>query len=543
MIASRGRAAGLAAWLLLFPVLSGAGESQTQRHNWTRPGVLRIGVVGEPHSLNPLFESTGEEDEINALTNSLLLGTDERGQPCPELAARVPSVQNGDISRDGKTVVFRLRHGVKWHDGTPFTSADVKFSWQAVMNPANNVLSRTGYDIVTAVDTPDPYTAVVRLNRPFGPLLAEFFSGGQTARIIPAHLLAGYPNLNKVPYDEKPIGTGPYKVLEWRRGQSIELEANDDYFLGRPAIRHISVRIIPSFTTIGVQLKTHELDFVNMNSATYGFVRNDPDVKVILANSYYFASLQYNVSRPLVKDVRVRAAIAHAIDRPGLVRHLTFGIAPIATGGDIAPASWAHTTDVTQYPYDPKQAMALLDRAGWKPGPDGIRVKNGVKLSLQMVDLVGDTTGRNGDVEIQEMLHNVGIDVQIHEYSAPVLYGSKAEGGIYANGKFDVAFQAWAAGADPDNSTLFLCKNIPPGGQNFSFYCDRRLDALEEQAMSSYDQSARKVIYAQIEKKIVDDLPFYFLYYPKQRIGMNPDLAGFKSNGVTPTYNAYEWSI
>jgi peptide/nickel transport system substrate-binding protein len=527
---------------LIFAFVTAPGASQTQRHEWTKPGILRYAIVGDPKTLNPVLSDSTVEDELDALFSDLLVGTDEHGRPYAQLAARVPTVENGDISKDGKSITFRLRRNVKWQDGVAFTSKDVRFSWQAIMNPANNVTSRTGYDLVETVETPDPYTAIFKLKHPYGPALATFFCSGQTDRIIPEHLLAKYPNLNQVDFNQRPIGTGPFKLVAWNRGSSIEFEANDDYFLGKPKLRHITVRIVPSTTTIGIELKTHEIDLALLDSATYRDVRNDPGVRVLLADQYTFAAIAYQMERPFLRDIRVRRAIAYAIDRKALIDRTTFGTGEPATG-DIAPLSWAHTTDVVSYDYNPAKAAAQLDDAGWKPGPDGIRVRNGERLVLEFAETAGGTTLHGQDVLIQSYLKAVGIDAVIKNYAPALMVEPAEQGGIEPGGKYDITLAIWSAGADPDNSSLFLCSARPPDGQNWTRYCDKSFDAEQEQALRSYSIPVRKPIYARIERKLTEDLPMYFLYYPKRRIGMNPDLQGFKNNGVTVTANAYQWSL
>jgi peptide/nickel transport system substrate-binding protein len=531
--------AAIVAAMLTGPAPAG---SQDQHHEWTNPNVVRFAVIGDPNSLNPLLAQSTNDTDIDTMFASGLIGVDETGKIFPQLAVRVPTTANGDISADGKTITYRLRHNVKWHDGAPFTSKDVRFSWQAVMNPANNVASRSGFDVIDRVDLPDAYTAVLRLKHPYGPMLLTFFCGNSLPTgLVPEHVLGKFANINQVEFNQKPIGTGPYKVLSWNHGRSVELEANPDYYLGKPKIPHISVRIVPSTTTIGIQLRTHELDIAELDSATYRYIRNDPAVRIVLAPQYVFVGLFFNIARPAFSDLRVRQAVAFALDRKGIVERTTFGTGELATG-DIPSLSWAHATDVATYPYDPARAAKLLDEAGWKVGADGIRTKDGQRLSLDLGEIAGGTTGHGQDVDIQANMKAVGIDVQIKSYAPALFYAPMQEGGIVASGKFDMVVQAWVQAPDPDNSSLWMCKYVPPAGQNYGRYCNKNLDADEERAIGSYDEAVRKPIYAKIERQLTQDLAAYFLYYPKRRIGMNPDLKGVKFNGVTSTWNTNEWS-
>ncbi len=503
---------------------------------------LRMISGTEPLTLNPILLTTAQDDEVFALFSDLLVVSDDRGGISPQLAARVPTLQNGDISKDGLSIAYHLRHGVKWHDGVPFTSKDVRFSWEAVMNPRNNVASRTGYDLVQRVELPDDYTAIFRLKRRYAPAVLSLFGGGSNCRLIPEHLLGKESSLNQVDFNQHPVGTGPFKVVSWKRGQSLELAANDDYFLGKPKLSRIVVQFVPSSTTAGIMLRTHETDLARLDSATYREVRDDPGIRVVLTPQFAFIALQLNVSRPALHDVRVRRALAYAIDRASIVEKDTFGTGQVADG-DLGPISWAHSDEVTHYPFDPAKAKALLDEAGWKTGPDGIRQKDRKRLELEMVEATGGTTGHNEDVQVQQMLHDVGIVLTIKGYAPSLVFAPASQGGVLPSGNYDAYISGWIGGADPDNASNFTCAAISPAGQNSMRYCSRTLDAAESEALGTYDLAARKRAYAEIERILSEDLPMIFLYWPKGRFGMNRALRGFATNGVTVTWNAYAWSL
>jgi peptide/nickel transport system substrate-binding protein len=505
-------------------------------------GTLRFAVAAEPVTLDPLLSTSTSDDDIFALFCDLLVVTDSHGKTSPLLAARVPTLANGDISPDGRSITYHLRHGVRWHDGFPFTSKDVRFSWQAVMNPRNNLSTRAGYDRVERVDVPDPYTAVFRLKRPYAPAVLMLFGGGQTARIIPEHLLGKAASLNRLDFNQHPVGTGPFKVVAWKRGDSIELAANNAYFLGKPKLARILIRFVSSFTTAGLMVRTRETDLAQLDSDSYLELRSDPAVRVVLAPYNAVLALELNVTRPALRDVRVRRALAYAIDRKALVEKNTFGTGEIADG-DIGPISWAHTDDVVHYDYDPAKARLLLEQSGWKLGPDGIRSKADRRLSLELVEVAGTTTGHNEDVQIQQMLAAVGVELTLRAFSEALLFAPPSEGGILATGKFDVVSGGSVTSPDPDNSSAYACAAVAPAGQNFSRYCNPAVDAWERRAVASYDPKVRKQAYASIEGILAEDVPSIFLYWPKARYGMNPALRGFAPNGVTATWNAYSWSL
>ena len=192
-------------------------------------GTLRIATQRSPNTLNPLLAANTTEALLNRLSFDTLLSVDSSGKHLlPILASAVPTTKNGGISADGLTITYRLRPGVRWQDGVAFTSRDVKFSWQAIMNDANNVSSRNGYERVRSVDTPDPLTVVFHLKAKFAPFVDTVFAESDSPYcIVPAHLLAGYPNINQIPFNNLPIGTGPFRVVKWLHGGTSTFVAND----------------------------------------------------------------------------------------------------------------------------------------------------------------------------------------------------------------------------------------------------------------------------------------------------------------------------
>ncbi|MDE2572279.1 MAG: peptide ABC transporter substrate-binding protein, partial [bacterium] len=212
----------LAAGCTKVETTSGGGE-----HPWTVPGVLRVGLQTDVKTLNPLLAGDTTDSFVTRLLFDVLIDNDEHGNPVPDLAATVPTLENGGISKDGLTITYHLRKHVKWQDGAPFTSRDVKFTWQALMSDRNNVVSRRGYDEVASIDTPDAGTVVVHLKERFAPFVDTFFAESDSPYpIVPAHLLARYENINQVPFNTNPVGTGPFIFVKWTRGVGIDLKAN-----------------------------------------------------------------------------------------------------------------------------------------------------------------------------------------------------------------------------------------------------------------------------------------------------------------------------
>jgi peptide/nickel transport system substrate-binding protein len=504
---------------------------------------LRIALPINPTQLNPILSQNTVEGAVDGLIFDELITLDAQHNQVPDLAETVPTLANGGISKDGLTLTYHLRHGVKWHDGVPFTSKDVKFTWQAIMNKRNNVLAQRGYDQVKSVDLPDDYTVVFHMKAIFPPAVDTLFGESDSPyRILPEHLLAKYPNINQVPFNSSPVGTGPYKFARWLRGDRIILTANPDYFRGAPHIKTLTLLNIPEDNTTIAQLRTHEVQLaLEITLSGYNDLSGDTTVVRQLAQAPSYTAVFFNTQRPPLDDVRVRRALVLGMDRSAIVRDDTYGTGTLASA-DLSPFYWAFDPTLKPIPYDLAQAKAMLDAAGWTPGPDGVRVKNGNRLSLQLVYGQGSQVVRTITQQIQQMYKPLGVDVQLKSYDYAVLYAAAQSGGILNGGKFDLAMYAWIAGGDPDNASQFLCSAIPPNGNNVERYCSPEMDALQKQALSTFDRTVRKAIYAKIESLILRDAPGAFLYYQAQRYAHIPELQNFAPNGISEGWNAQDWT-
>ncbi|MGA8099635.1 MAG: peptide ABC transporter substrate-binding protein [Candidatus Cybelea sp.] len=537
------------AWLLALALASCTRATNETaagvRHSWTQPGVLRVAIATDFKNLNPLLNSNTADVFVDRLMFEPLVTADPKGNPLPMLAAQVPTQANGGISRDGLTITYRLRKGVKWTDGVPVTSRDVKWSWQAIMNPNNNVVSRHGYDDIAGIATPNPGTLVVRLKRPFSPFVDTFFAeSDQPYMIAPAHVLAGYANLNQVPFNSAPSVTdGPFKFVRWAHGDHISFVRNDAFFMGRPGLDRVEIRSVPDEDTSINLLRTHAIDYIfEASIENYPALRALRGTRIAWVNVNGYSYIQLNLARPLLSDPRVRQAIAYAVDKNALVRTLAFGTQTTATA-DIPDWMWAFNPQVRSSPHDPAQARTLLRAAGWAPGPDGIMRKNGEPLSLVLVTNNSSVTRRREAVEVQAMLREVGIDTEVKSYPADVLFAPAGMGGILQLGKFDLTVSGWYAGIDPDDSTQYTCENFPPGGYNYSRYCNAQMQAAQKIALTRYDRPSRMGAYYQIQKLLARDNPAIFVYWLRQMEPVSVDFREFDPNPVVESWNAWQWSI
>jgi peptide/nickel transport system substrate-binding protein len=509
-------------------------------------GVLRIANNSEPDNMNPVVGNQQIEVDLSMFWGGYLLNWSDESKFVGELATEAPTAENGGVSKDGLSITYHLRKGVKWQDGPEFTADDVIFTWQAIMNPKNNVSSRVGYELIAAIDKQDPYTIVVHLKKPFAPFVASFFTmSGTPYPVLPKHLLAQYPDLNRVPYNDKPVGTGPFIVTGWEHGVLITMDANPNYWRGAPKLKRVEYHIIPNENTLLTGMQAHELDFTfNASASQYEEMKNIPGTRVILTPFTQYSQLGLNLNVPALKDKRVRQALAYATDCNELIQKVSHGV-NIPADSDQPPFFWAYNQNVKKYPYDPVAAGKLLDDAGWKLGADGYRHNAaGERLSIQLTG----ATGRQDSIRTQEVVQaqwrKVGIDASIKNYSSPQLFASFGAGGILQTGKFDVGNYSWVGGVDPDDSTLWMCNQFPPAGQNVYHLCDPRIDAQEEIALTRYDKATRKKAYDAIQDYLADDEPAILIWYVRRIDIANVDFKGYlPAHAVSQFWNTWEYSI
>ncbi|HTA37877.1 MAG TPA: peptide ABC transporter substrate-binding protein [Candidatus Acidoferrales bacterium] len=516
-------------------------EVAGQRHSWTRPHVLRAAIAFDPRSLSPLLATSVYELDLERLIFDALVTYDERGHPVPDLASRVPTLANGDVARDGRAVTFHLRRGVRWQDGAALTSADVAWTARAIVDPHNIATFRGGFDRIASIETPDPYTITFRFANPYPPAAVQIFGDDIWAYgVLPKHLLARYRSLDEAEFfTKKPIGSGPFAVASWRRGDRIELVANPAYFQGRPKLEKIVVSFVPNPQTELVLLREHAIDwYPTVPAQDVAAVKAIDGVRVLMKPQNRFVSVAFNAARAPLDDANVRRAIALGLDRASITSALMHGTAQEAVA-DIAPIVWAYPRGLLPLPYAPAEAARLLEKAGWTMGADGVRHKNGKRLELQLVYARALTYADLG-AEIEQQLGRIGVAVDLRGYSRELLYTAQ---GVLQRGGFDMALQSWEGGLDPDDSFLFRCGQLPPAGQNYGRYCSAEMDRLQAAAMGVVQPEARRRAYRQIERLLLADVPQTFVWWPGDPHAVNSDFLHFRPNPVIDTWNAFEWDI
>ena len=504
---------------------------------------LVLGETTEPASLNPLLLEGTVSAMIGGLVYSYLVTYDAAGELVPDAATAVPTVANGGISRDGLRVTYHLRRGIRWQDGEPLTANDCAFTFAAIMNPRNNVPDRHGYDQIARVTAPDDATVVVELKRPYSPIAQTFLAIESNYPILPAHLMAGLRDLNELDTHRYTVGSGPFRLVDWERGDHLTFAANDGYFRGKPGVPRLVIRIVPSSTTLVNELQTHELDAaLSLTDPTLlRYLRAIPGIHVTTTPAFGLTLLYFNVQTGATADRRVRQALTTAVDADLAVRRATQGVydskdALRGLFGNDATSSRSST-------YDPTRARALLDAAGWKAGRDGVRRKNGARLSLVLIFSTAQPMFTVLATELQEQLRSVGVDVALHGYAPTQFIAPASEGGPVFGGRFDLLLTNIYSPVGPDAGSFFICSERAPLGFNLSRMCDPQLDAIVSGALHHYGPARSVDDVAAIERRLVADRPVLWLARVSFISAYAVRSRGFSPTPVTPYAGVWKWTI
>ncbi len=442
-----------------------------------------------------------------------------------------------EISPDGKKITFRLRKGVAWHDNVPFTSEDVIFTYRKMIDPKTPTPYGESFKQVRRVTNPDPYTVIVEYDKPYAPALESW-----GMNIIPKHLLEKYPDIKQSPLNKsRPVGTGPFRFVEWKPGEKIVFDANPDYFEGKPYISRVVTRVIPDQATMFLELKSGGIDTMTLTPLQYSKqteteeFRNNFRKYRYLAFTYTY--LGFRLDHPFFKDKRVRQAIAHAIDKKELIDGVLFGLGQEVTG-PYKPGHWVYNPEVRKYPHDPAKAKALLAEAGWKPGTDGTMEKDGRMFAFTVLTNAGNDSRSKTAAIIQQQLASVGIRMEIRtlEWAAFINEFVKKR-------KFDAMILGWQTGPEPDQFDIWSSTKTGPEELNHVGFANPEVDGLLEAGRRTFDMEKRKKAYFRFQEILAEEQPYVFLYAPEALPVFHKRLRGIEPAPAGIGYNFIKWYV
>ncbi len=504
-----------------------------------RGGTATIGLHQEPDRLWVPFSGLTVSHETTLVLNDTLLRINDRLEYVPALATEVPTIRNGGISPDGLTFTFKLRRGVKWHDGTPFTSRDVKFTHDVLMHPDVPIRSRVGWNQVDRIDLPDDSTVVFR----FKSIYAPFLERVAVVTLLPQHILGSVPPreiANHAWFRSNRPGLGPFRFVEWRPGNYLLVERNPDYHLsGQPFLDRIILKMIPDANTLTNQLETGEVDIrFRMLNDQVPVIKKMSHVTLMTSNATSPWLIWVNNSDQRLADRRVRLALNYGINRNALTSTLLSGFVQPAYSL-IPPTSWAYTDQILKYEFNPVKARQLLDEAGYAPGPDRIRAKGDQRLSFDLMNIAGELERIQILSFVQGQWRNIGVEVKIKNVDVATMFGR-----ALPRAEYEMAYSYIGRLLDPaDMVQLFVCHGKAPVF-NPSRYCNPQLDDILLRAQSTLDPNVRKNLYQQALKMTTEDPPYVFLAWRADHTPINKRLHGYKPGpGYLEMWNTAEWWV
>ncbi len=488
-----------------------------------RPPMLVI--EDEPNSLDTI-RNTPFGWILGPLTQGYLFLVDDRGEFVPDQALALPTRANGGISADGLRITYRIRTG-RWSDGAPFDARDVGFTIDALRNPRTTVPDTSAVAPIRSWSAPRPDTLIVRLRTPSAPFVTSFLTLGANDpfAILPRHIAAAYPSLDRTSLDTDPVGLGPFRLLRWERGERLSFVRNPYYWRGPAASARIDIAIVPDAQTRLVLARTGAIDLTEVTGFGVDVAHGIPNADVIGRTTNVVDYLQFNLRAPAFAAARVRRAFAAAIDRRKLASAIYRG---------------------TLEPGDSTQLDPRFRGTGRLPAFDPVAAKRVLEPAHLTIDLAIASNWRNSAsaaVQIAADLGAAGVAARIHSYSEAQFWGPKDRGGILESARYDFALTSWSPALDPDRSYLFGCAAVPPGGGNSMFFCDPAYDRDEARGAVVYDAAQRAPFYQRADDRVIAALPVVPLGFERRTYVVSRTLSGFRPNSLGRDFwNAWQFS-
>jgi peptide/nickel transport system substrate-binding protein len=554
-----------ASCLVLSLALAAVGCSDNKSKGGGAPGdeaarrrSVTIGISQEPDTLNMIFKEMMVSEEVARPVSYTLTLFDEGWEVVPWAAKEIPSLENGglELFEEGGNEKMRttwvIRNEFFWADGQPLTAEDFVFTFEIKQDPSQQVIDRTVEEKIEKMEAKgdDKKTLVVTWKEPYA-----YFHNYRQHEALPKHLIEPLyrkdpGSLKKHPFGTRPVLAGSFSIHEWVPGSHIIARKNPHAkgFL-EPKLDEIIWRIIPQTNTLEANLVSRTIDAISPIGLSFDQglelqKRLSDDYDVVFTEGLVWEHVDFNLDNPILKDKRVRHALAHGADRAGIAHALFEGRQPVAHGTE-PPRSPYHNPDIKQYAYDPSRAKALLDEAGWKEGQGGIREKGGKRLQLTLMTTSGNKTREQVEVLLQSQWREIGVKVDIKNEPAKVFFGETLR-----HRKYDgMAMYSWTKDPVTVSDTLWRCDYIPSPansyqGQNQPGFCMKEVDDLLLAASRELDPSKRAALGRRFEEIFAEELPALPLYFRVDVSLRNKALTNWKPTGTLQpvTWNAHEWS-
>ena len=522
-----------------------------------KPRVVTMTFFEEPDTLSGLYTGMWYTGLVMTMFNPGLWAWDNNLEPSLEMAAEFPTKGNGLISEDGLTITIPINPKAKWSDGVPVTADDFIFTYEMILDPGNVAVQSTWpYDTYLESVTAEGNSLVVKFTEPFAPWATTIFDF-----VLPEHVLRpvfeAEGTLDDADWNRNPtVSNGAFTVKEWVAASHLILEANGNYWRGRPKLSQINVLIVPDDQAQMAAIRTGDTDIgIFLSYADIPTIEELPDVDLVTVLSGYNETWFFNLNTDetaaenghvALQDVRVRQAIAYAVDFDAICEQLLYGKTyPPATFWEETPYSYP---DANLYKYDPAKANALLDEAGWvDSNGDGTRDKDGVELVLTYSTTAGREVREQTQVVAMQYLADVGIGVEVANNSYDTMWNSYGQGGPIATGNYDIA--EWSTTGDfPDpNISEWLCSEIPsdesPDGGNWYGICDEELDALFQAQAVEMDPNKRLQLYHDIGKIMTERVYWLGVWHDNDLWTINKHTGNVKISGADSFWNCWEWDV
>ena len=487
--------------------------------------------IGDARVLIPIFADDVSSSSICALVYNGLTKVNKDLEIVGDLA------EFWKVSEDGKVITFYLRKNVLWHDGTPFTAEDVKFTFETILKPDTGCPYVSSFNDIETIDVIDPHTVRFNYAQAYAPALLKLGMG-----IMPKHLFSGIEDIRRSPYARAPIGTGPYKFIEWESGQYIILEANRDYFEHAPGVKRYVYRIIPDQSVEFLELISGGVDSMQLNPYQFRYRSSTPEFSGSINKYKYLAPsytyIGYNINDPVLEDPKVRRALSHAINKDEMIEAALLGLGEPCTG-PFAKNSPYYNHEVNMYDYDPEKAKKLLQEAGWEDiDDDGVLEKGGKELVLSIVTNQGSQVREDVATIVERQWSEVGIKTDVRVVAWAAFLDQ-----FISRKDFQAVILGWSLSIDPDCYSIWHSDSMRLGGLNSVSYSNKEVDALIEAGRREFNTEERKKIYHEIHRLIALDAPYTFLFSAYATPAVNKRFHGIEAAPAGIFYNFIDWYV